>query len=255
MPRRWFSKNAAREGKGVRLARYISKCGILSRSRAGELIAAGKVQVNGKPVFDPEIRISPVLDNVEIDRQPIARRPPTYIALNKPTGVITTAHDPEGRPTVYGLLPPDSGWLIPVGRLDKDTSGLLLLTNDTAFADRVTSPTRKVPKTYLVKVQGKITDETVDRLQNGVAIDDDYVTLPAKVSIDRRNKGTAWLSVTIFEGKYRQVRRMCEAVDLHVQQLIRIRIGKLELGPLAKGSWRPLSEEEKAAVFAEKPGT
>jgi 23S rRNA pseudouridine2605 synthase len=171
MPRCWFSKNARKEGESVRLARFISKSGVMSRSRAEELVAAGKVTVNGKPVCDPEFRISAALDEVRIEGQPVSAPKLTYVALNKPIGVVTTAHDPEGRPTVYDFLPPGSGWLVPVGRLDKQTSGLLLLTNDTAFAERVTSPTRKVPKTYLVKVKGEVTRETVARLSGGVTLD------------------------------------------------------------------------------------
>lgn len=249
MPRNWFSKNARREGKGVRLARFLSKCGVMSRSRAVELIVAAGVTVNGKTVCDPEFRIHPALDEVRIEGHPVSAPKPTYIALNKPVGVVTTAHDPEGRPTVYDFLPPGSGWLMPVGRLDKQTSGLLLLTNDTAFAERVTSPTHKVPKTYLVKVKGAVSQETVARLSSGVTLDDGYTTLPAEIVVTRRNKGTTWLQFTLTEGKNRQVRRMCEAVGLQVLQLIRTRIGSLELGGLPKGKWKYLDESDIRLIF------
>jgi 23S rRNA pseudouridine2605 synthase len=222
----------------------------MSRQRAIETTAARKVTVNGKPISNPEFRIHPALDEVRIEGHPVSAPSLTYVALNKPIEVVTTSHDPEGRPTVYDFLPADSGWLAPVGRLDKQTSGLLLLTNDTAFAERVTSPTRKVPKTYLVKVSGFVSQATIALLSTGVMLDDGYKTLPAKVSEVRHNKGSSWLQFVVSEGKNRQVRRMCEAAGLRVMQLIRTRIGGLELGGLPKGKWKHLSQAEIEAIFS-----
>lgn len=245
---RWFSKSARKGAKAVRLARALSKRGAMSRSLAVEAVRAGRVGVNGKTVRDPDFRIDPARDALTLDGRPVQARDPIYLLLNKPVNVVTTRSDERGRMTVYDLIGEVGQWIFPVGRLDRESAGLLLLTNDSALGERLTNPTSKVPKTYRVKVSPVPTQRQIETLRAGVKLDDGYVTLPAKVDLERSNPTSAWLRMTIVEGKNRQIRRMVKAIGARVERLIRVAIGPLTLGDLAPGAIRPLSPQEIDAL-------
>ncbi len=231
---------------GVRLAKYLAAAGVASRRAAEELIAAGRVTVGGAVVEDPARDVAEA-DGVALDGRPIRRMPERVVyAVHKPAGVVSTARDPQGRPTVVSLIPAAGVRLYPVGRLDIDTTGLILLTNDGALAHRLTHPRFEVPKTYLVRVtRGPIRDTAVRTLRAGVRLEDG-LTAPARV----RRAGADTLEVTIREGRNRQVRRMIEAVGHRVAELQRVRFGSLELGELRLGEHRRLTEAETAALSA-----
>ncbi len=223
----------------MRLAKYLAHAGVASRRAAELLIAEGKVSVDGELVRDPALDVNEGRE-VAVEGRTIAgseRR--VLYALNKPVGVLSTAHDPHGRPTVVELVPAGSGRLYPVGRLDADSSGLILLTNDGELAHRLTHPSFEVPKTYRVKVMGAPTDRALGAMREGIRLEDG-MTAPARV----RRVGGTLLEVTIHEGRNRQVRRMCDAIGHPVLALERIRFGTLDLGGLQSGAHRRLSESE-----------
>ncbi len=239
--------------EGERLQKVLARVGLGSRRHCDELIADGRVLVNGD-VADLGRRVDPDRDRVEVDGVPIGVRPGlvTYL-LHKPVGVITTAADPEGRPTVVSLVPSDPR-VFPVGRLDADTEGLLLLTNDGDLAHRLTHPSFGVDKEYLAHVRGRPSRRALRRLREGVELDDG-ITAPAQVS----ELSPGLLRVTIHEGRNRQVRRMCEAVGHPVERLVRVRIGPLVDRSLKPGAWRPLAPDEvraleRAAADPRRPG-
>ena len=221
----------------------ISKAGLGSRTDARGWIHAGKVQVNGRVVENPDQWVDMERDRVSFDGKPLERRDRIYILLYKPTGYITTYKDPEGRPTVYDLLKDVDTFIVPVGRLDLDTSGLLLLTNDTQFAERIMNPEFHVPKTYLVKASVLLTDEQLEQLRRGVALTDGP-TRPAKVTRLRDSGKYTHLEITLTEGRNRQVRRMIEAIGARVMKLVRVRIGDIAIGDLPIGTWRLLTRQE-----------
>lgn len=194
------------------LERVLSKAGIGSRTEARQWIAARRVRVNGQVIANPDHWVDLDRDNVSFDGKPLAAERKTYVLLYKPTGYLTTYRDPQGRKTIYDLLPDRERYLFPVGRLDLDTSGLLLMTNDTAFAERITNPDFKVPKTYLVKASRHLSDEELDQLRLGVELKDGP-TKPADVKRIREAGGKTVFEITITEGRNRQVRRMVEALD------------------------------------------
>lgn len=236
---------------GERLARFLAHAGIASRRHAEELIAAGRVQVNGIVVSTQGTRIDPEHDEVRVDGNfvfPVARK--VYLLLHKPVGYVTTVQDPQGRPTILDLLPPELRRLrvYPAGRLDIDTSGLLLLTNDGNFALRMAHPRYSMEKHYQALVQGCPGEATLAALRRGVMITEEsgkqYLTSPAQVSLLQREGTNCWLSLTIHEGRKRQVRRMLATVGHPVLQLIRAGIGSLTLGDLTVGKWRYLTEAE-----------
>ena len=229
------------------LERVFSKAGVASRTDARSWIGAGRVRVNGKVVQNPDHWIDLDRDRVTLDGKPLRAREKTYLLLYKPKGYLTTYRDPEGRPTVYNLLTDFGDWLSPVGRLDLDTSGLLLMTNDTDFAERVTNPDHGMPKTYQVKASTILTEEQIDRLRNGLELSDGP-TRPAKVARLRDTGKYTHLEITITEGRNRQVRRMLEAVDSKVLKLVRIAIGPLRIGDLPIGRWRKLTDDEVRAL-------
>lgn len=252
---RWFTKSARRTGgEPVRLARLISKFGLMSRAQALEAIASGLVQVNGKVVTNGGLRVDPEADEVLLNGIRIERAEPVYWMLNKPEGVLTTARDPHGRKTVYDLLPPEAkaNWLFPVGRLDEDSAGLLLFTNDTPLGQQLTHPDHHVPKTYRVKVKGPKPDLTPFRL--GMTLEDGEVTRPAKLHLVRHGEKSTTFDLVLTEGKNRQIRRMCDLLGLKVLLLLRTQLGPLTLGELKPGEARRLTEEEvgllRAAVTA-----
>jgi 23S rRNA pseudouridine2605 synthase len=239
------------EQEEERLARYLAHAGVASRRHAEELIAAGRVQVNGETVMAQGRRIVPGRDRVTVDSRPVqtpGRH--AYILLHKPTGYVTTTRDPQGRPTVLDLLPGEvrRRRVYPVGRLDIDTSGLLLLTNDGDFALRLTHPRYTMEKHYEALVKGYPPASALERLRQGVEIREDngqlHKTSPAAVRVLRQTGGESWLALTIHEGRKRQVRRMLAAIDHPVLELRRVGIGALALGELPEGKWRYLTEEE-----------
>ncbi len=206
------------------------------------------MRVNGKVVEDPDHWIDFTHDRVEFDGKPLRPRDHAYILLYKPTGYLTTFKDPEGRPTVYDLISEVDTFVSPVGRLDLDTSGLLILTNDTQFAERLTNPDHKIAKTYLVKCADRIGDEALEQLRHGVELNDGPArtapTRPAKVRRVRDSARYSHIELTITEGRNRQVRRMIEAIGSKVLKLVRTRIGPIEIGDLRIGSWRELRPHE-----------
>lgn len=220
------------------LDRALSRAGIASRTEAAELIAAGRVKVEGRILRDPQAWVAPGRQRILLDGRPLRRPRAVYFALNKPVGTITSHGDPRGRPTIYDLLPRDAGWLFSVGRLDQDTSGLLLITNDSVFAERIANPTAKVPKTYRVRVDTAPAAADLERLRGGLEIGRGERSGPAHVRLLPARDGQHWLEIQIHEGKNRQVRRMLEAVGRKVLALTRMRVGKLELDDLQVGQLR-----------------
>ena len=231
--------------KKVGLARAISKLGYCSRSRAAELIAAGRVKWNGSVCRDPETPAHVGRDRIEIDGQPVARTSKIYLALNKPRGVVTTAADEKGRETVYSLLPENLPWLAPVGRLDKASEGLLLLTNDSEWAARITAPETHLDKTYRVQINSIADEASLQNLQNGIRESDGEFLRVKNARILRHGEHNSWLEIILDEGKNRHIRRMLEHLKLEVLRLVRVAIGPLALGDLAKGATRMLDEKEK----------
>ena len=225
------------------LERVISKAGLGSRTQARSWIHAGRVRVNGKIVENPDHWIDFDRDRVLFDDKPLQVRDRVYLLLNKPAGYITTFKDPERRPTVYDLITGVDTFVSPVGRLDLETSGLLILTNDTQFAERLTNPDHRISKTYLVRCESVLPDGALEQLRRGVSLNDGP-TRPAEV---RRREGTE-VEIAITEGRNRQVRRMIEAVGSKVADLRRVRIGSLGIGGLAEGSWRELNAAEIGAL-------
>jgi 23S rRNA pseudouridine2605 synthase len=220
------------------LDRVLSKAGLGSRTEARKWIAEGRVRVNGRKATDPDQWIDLERDRVVFDSKPVRRPERIYLLLYKPKGYLTTYRDPQGRPTIYDLLKRDQ-YLFPVGRLDLDTSGLLILTNDTAFAERLTNPDYKVPKTYLVKASRPLTDAELDQLRRGVELRDG-ASRPAIVNRLTANK----FEITITEGRNRQVRRMIEALGAKVLKLVRVAIGPIRIGDLKIGETRELTRKE-----------
>jgi 23S rRNA pseudouridine2605 synthase len=227
----------------------LSKAGLGSRTQARSWIHAGRVQVNGRVVENPDTWIDFNQDKILFDNKPLQSKSKLYILLYKPTGYITTFKDPEGRSTVYDLIQDIDTFVSPVGRLDLDTSGLLILTNDTQFAERLTNPDHKVPKTYLVKCADLIPDESIERLRKGVELSDG-TTRPAEVKRVRDSGKYTHLEIRISEGRNRQVRRMIEAIDSKVLKLVRTAIGPIRIGDLKIGDHRELSPAELRAIFS-----
>lgn len=233
----------------ISLARTISKMGIASRSRAEEMILAGRVTVNGRKATDASIWIDPRSDKIMIDGVAAAREQRVYLALHKPAGVVTTRSDERGRETVYDLLPEKFRWVFPIGRLDLETSGLLLLTNDTRFGEKATNPTEKIAKEYVVTLNAPLGEEHAGMFSSGMTLRDGTHLRKAEVSIvsdDRRI-----FRMTICEGKNRQIRRMCEEPGYSVISLKRISIGSITLGNLAPGKMRPLTDRERRSIFGD----
>ena len=229
------------------LERVLSKAGVGSRTEARAWIAAGRVKVNGKVVRDPDQWIDMGRDQLRFDNKPLASRERVYVLLYKPTGYLTTYKDPQGRPTVYDLIKDVGTFVSPVGRLDLNTSGLLLLTNDNQFAERVTNPASHVSKTYLVKASMVLSDEQLQQLREGIELSDG-ATRPARVSRLRDSAKYTHFEITLTEGRNRQVRRMVEALGAKVLKLVRVKIGPIAIGTLPIGKWRPLTRAEVAAL-------
>jgi pseudouridine synthase len=225
------------------LDRLISKSGLGSRTEARRWVVERRVEVNGRVVTNPEHWVDPALDKVALDGELLRTVSKVYFLLHKPKGYLTTYRDPQGRRTVYDLLPQRDRFLFPVGRLDLDTSGLLVMTNDSSFAETLTNPEFKVAKTYLVKASKQLTDDQLERLRAGVALRDGK-TRPALVTRIPHRGGSTVFEITITEGRNRQVRRMVEALDAKVLKLVRVAIGGVRIGDLSPGAMRPLLARE-----------
>ena len=230
------------------LARVLSKQGLCSRAEAARWIVQGRVAVEGRVVRDPEYPIRVATARIEVDGHVLASAQRRYLMLNKPRGLVTTARDERGRGTVYDCLSDSElPWLAPVGRLDKASEGLLLLTNDPTWAARVTDPESGPDKTYHVQVDCVPEATALEAVRAGCIVDGEMLSAKSVVMLRSGGK-TAWLEVVLDEGRNRQIRRLLSAVDIGVVRLVRVRIGSLELGALAKGAWRELAQEEVEAL-------
>ena len=232
----------------MRLQKYLALCGVASRRRAEQMILDGKVQVNGQTVREMGVQVDETKDRVSVEGETV--RPEAekhYIAYYKPIGEVTTVSDPEGRPTVMDKFRDYPVRLFPVGRLDFDSEGLLLLTNDGDLMNRLLHPSREVSKVYLVKASNELTEEDAARLRRGVMVDG-KLTSPAKVRLIRRETFDTVLLISIHEGRNRQVRKMVEAVGHQVVSLKRVEFGPIALGDLPRGMWRPLTPAEVAKL-------
>ncbi len=234
--------------KKVGLARALSKLGYCSRSSAAELIVAGRVKCNGAVRRDPETPVHIGKDRIEIDGQPLANSSKIYLTLNKPRGVVTTAADEKGRETVYAYLPKDLPWIAPVGRLDKASEGLLLLTNNSEWAARITAPETHLDKTYHVQISAIGDEKLLRALRNGIRTNDGEFLRVKNVRVLPQGERHSWLEIVLDEGKNRHIRRMLEELKIGVLRLVRVAIGPLILGDLPKGATRPLEQEEKQAL-------
>jgi len=228
--------------QGERLQKVLASTGWGSRRACEELIAAGRVTVNGE-VAELGRRVQPELDEIEVDGAPVGVKPGlVYYLVNKPRGTVTTAKDTHGRPTVVELVPTEPR-VFPVGRLDADTEGLLLLTNDGALAHRIAHPSHGVEKEYLAHVRGRVSQSSLRQLRDGIELEDG---LTAEAQVSQPSPGV--LRITIHEGRNRQVRRMCEAIGHPVLRLVRTRIGPISDRSLPPGDWRELSTGERRAL-------
>ena len=231
-----------------RLQKYLASAGVASRRASEILIREGRVSVNGKVVQELGTKVEPGKDSVLVDGKPVQQEEQlVYLLMNKPVGYVTTVKDTHNRLTVMDLVSDVPYRLFPVGRLDYETEGLLLLTNDGEFAYRMTHPKFKMVKTYVATVQGNVTKERLALLQNGVELEDG-VTAPADVKILRRENHKTVVEISIHEGRNRQVRRMFDAIGHKVLLLRRVRFGALDLGDLKRGEWRELTPEEVAEL-------
>ncbi len=228
----------------VTLDRVFSKYGIASRTDARKEITSGRVTVNGKRVRDPELWVSLSSDSVRWNGLDLLDQKKIYLMLYKPRGVVTSHGDPHQRRTIYDLLIETEKWVFPVGRLDMNTSGLLLLTNDTKFGEELTNPLSKIPKTYQLKINFHPTPDQLQTLKEGVSLKNGERALPAKVRILRNTEKHTHLQIMIIEGKNRQIRRMIESLGGRVLKLVRTRIGNLALGDLQVGGYRKLNSKD-----------
>jgi 23S rRNA pseudouridine2605 synthase len=235
-------------GRHVGLARALSKLGFCSRAQAFDLIRAGKVRLNGSVVKNPEAGVRVGKDRIEVEGKRIGAVEKVYVALNKPRGIVTTAEDEKGRETVYSLLPGELSWIAPVGRLDQASEGLLLLTNDSEWAARITDPGSHLDKTYHVQIETVGDERLIERLERGLEMPDGQVLKAKRAGLLRAGEKRSWLQIVLDEGKNRQIRRMLDALGVEVLRLVRVAIGPLQLGELSKGEHRALRPEEKAAL-------
>ncbi len=234
--------------KRVGLARALSKLGFCSRSQAFELIRQGKVTLNGTRPTNPSTPVRLNVDRIQVEGQRIAAAEKLYLMLNKPRGIVSTASDEKGRDTVYSLLPKDLQWLAPVGRLDKASEGLLLLTNDSEWAARITDPATHLDKTYHVQLNVIAGQPLIDSLLRGIETPSGEALRAKRVSLLRAGEKNSWVELILDEGKNRQIRRMFDALGIEVLRLIRVAIGPLQLGTLPKAQQRPLRPDEKARL-------
>jgi len=236
-----------RKSRLVGLARALSKLGFCSRSQAARLIREGRVQLNGTTRRDPETPVRLQRDRIEVDRNAVTAESRIYLMLNKPRGVVTTASDEKGRDTVYSLLGEKLPWVGPAGRLDKASEGLLLLTNDSEWAARISDPGSHLDKTYHVQVGALAGEALADKVVKGVFAGVELLRAK-RARVLRTGEKNTWLEIALDEGKNRQIRRILEHLGIEVLRLIRVAIGPLALGQLAKGKSRALASAEKVAL-------
>lgn len=235
-------------GKRRGVARVLSRQGYCSRTKAEALVRDGRVSVNGTCVDDPEFPVDTKRDRVAVDGSVVGEAKRVYIALNKPRGLVTTTSDERGRQTVYRCFDDaDLPWLAPVGRLDQASEGLLLLSNDTAWSARLTDPASHVDKTYHVQIN-RVPDAALLQALSAGVLAEGEVLRAKSIEVLRAGDRNAWLEIVLDEGRNRQIRRLLAAFELEVLRLVRVAIGPLKLGELAKGTWRALSSEEVAAL-------
>jgi pseudouridine synthase len=239
--------NSKTKNKSVTLARALSKLGFCSRSQAVIIIEQGDVSINGRVTRNPNLWVDLNSDKITVAEKSIKKKQFIYIMLNKPKGVVTTRSDERSRQTVYDLIEGVDEWLFPVGRLDKDTSGLLLLTNDNQLGERLTSPNLKVPKTYQVKLNQSMKSEHQQIIRWGMMLDDEQL-LPASLKILSEKQDECLIELTIIEGKNRQIRRMCELLGYNVLELERMKIGNYELSMMKNQTWKYLTQKEVALL-------
>ena len=235
----------------IGLARALSKLGYCSRSQASELILAGRVRLNERVRRDPETPVRLEKDHIVADGQAIDSQQKIYLMMNKPRGLVTTASDEKGRDTIYAVLEKTGEslpWVAPVGRLDKASEGLLLLTNDSEWGARIAAPETHFEKTYHVQIDRVVDARLLQATASGVKTEDGDVLRATQVRLLRTGERNCWLEIVLDEGKNRQIRRMLSALGIEVLRLVRVGIGPLRLGKLAKGAYRPLTREEKLAV-------
>lgn len=239
-----------------RLQKLIAAAGIASRRHAEEMIEAGEVTINGEVITRPGTKADPATDHIKVRGRLInpllAAREKVYLLLYKPRGYLTSLADPEGRPLVSELVPASLGRLHPVGRLDFNTEGLLLLTNDGDFTNYITAARNKVAKVYEVKVKGVPSDSAIERLRKGIRLEDGERTAPSEIKRLDETENNAWFEVVLHEGRNQQIRRMFDAIGHSVLKLRRVRIGTLTAEHLTPKHWRMLSEEEVARMLGQK---
>jgi len=227
----------------VRLQRFLSQAGVTSRRKAEALIVEGKVRVNGKVVTTLGTKVDPHKDRVEVNGKRVRTEDLSYLLLNKPKGVVTTLDDPEGRPTIVDLLPREGSRLFPVGRLDFYSEGALLCTNDGELAHALTHPSRHIPKRYLVRVRGTVSEEQLAAIGSGVELEDGR-SGKATVLVRAETRGHTWLDITVHEGRNRLIRRICDALELTVMRLLRSEFAGLKVDDLHPGNHRLLTAKE-----------
>ncbi|MGE5474072.1 MAG: pseudouridine synthase [Ignavibacteriales bacterium] len=233
----------------IRLQKYLADCGVASRRKSEEFILQGKVKVNEKVVVELGTKVIPGKDKVCVDGKVIEQRNGNiYIMLNKPEGYITTAREQFNRPFVMDLLTDIKERVFPVGRLDMDTSGLIILTNDGDFSYKVTHPKHKINKTYIAEVKGFPDSAEMSKFKRGLKIED-YTTAPAEIKLVAKKKSSSIVEIVIHEGKNRQVKKMCEAIGHNVIALQRTALGQLELGNLPLGKWKYLAKKDIEKIF------
>lgn len=234
--------------RAIRLQKLLSQAGVASRRQAEAWLRAGRVRVNGSVVTEPGVKVDPDADVVEVDGRRVKPAPPVWIALHKPVGYVSTRRDPQGRPTIYDLLPREFSGLFHVGRLDVNSEGLLLLTNQGEVAHRLLHPRYGVDRLYEVEVEGDVTPGEIRRLLSGIQLEDGLARARAVERLPGSGRGTSRLRVTMREGRKREVRRLFAALGHRVRRLVRLSYGPVRLGRLAPGRWRRLTAAEVSAL-------
>jgi 23S rRNA pseudouridine2605 synthase len=255
MRKDWTGRSEKAGERRVGLARALSKLGYCSRAKAAELIRLGRVKLNGALTRNPEAPVRMGKDRIEVEGKRLGKEKRLYWMMNKPGGVVTTAEDEQGRETVYEVLAKavkrsraELPWMGPVGRLDRASEGLLLFTNDSEWAAKITAPETHLEKTYHVQIRGKADDSLLRALEQGIRTNSGEVLRAKRASLLRSGEKNSWIVVVLEEGKNRQIRRMLEALGVEVLRLVRVAIGPLELGTLAKGAARELTQNEKGML-------
>lgn len=235
--------------RNVSLERALSKLGVTSRSQAGHIVREGRVTVNGRVIRNPAFRCDLRTDVIRVDEQDIETKKSIIIMLNKPRGVVTTRSDERGRPSIYSLLGEIRDWVFPVGRLDKESEGLLLCTNDNALGEALTGPDHRVPKVYRVGITCALSEEDKTLFERGMMLDGEKLR-PVRIGLQGESAEGFWFDITLYEGKNRQIRRMCASRGIGVRSLKRVSVGPISLGSLRTGTFRRLTAREETLLRA-----